>query len=95
MIAEQPESVLQITLSGGRMPLTKHDAMAFAIPEFSQLSDADVVAVVNFIRNSWGYESKTIDIEDVVKMRQFLRQKPKTSTDIPQNLHAIRVGGSS
>lgn len=32
-------SVLQITLSGGRMPDTPHDRMAFTMPEFINLSD--------------------------------------------------------
>src|SRR5690606_18739832 len=36
-----PHSVLQITLSGGRMPDTPHDRMAFSMPALHELADAD------------------------------------------------------
>src|SRR5699024_5946644 len=53
VFTENAESVLQITLSGGRMPETPHDRMAFSMPAFSFMSDADIAEVVNYIRNSW------------------------------------------
>ena len=92
VIADHPESVLQITLSGGRMPITPHDKMAFSMPAFKELSDADVAEVVNFIRNSWGNQSKTVDIKDVVAMRHFLSKKPVTATDLPQSINGDKLG---
>ena len=80
------DSVLQITLSGGRMPETPHDRMAFTMPEFINLSDADVAEVVNYIRNSWTNQGSTVDVDDVVQMRHFLSKKPKTGTDVAPDL---------
>lgn len=84
--SNKADSVLQITLSGGRMPETEHDRMAFTMPEFSNLSDADVAEVVNYVRNSWTNQAPEINVDDVVKMRAFLAKKPKTSTDIAPDL---------
>ena len=84
--SKNADSVLQITLSGGRMPETPHDRMAFTMPEFTNLSDTDVAEVVNYVRNSWTNQAPKIDVDDVVKMRAFLAKKPKTSTDIAPNL---------
>lgn len=84
--ARNADSVLQITLSGGRMPETPHDRMAFAMPEFSHLSDSDIAEVVNYVRNSWTNQAPMIDTTDVVKMRAFLKKKPTTATDLPPDL---------
>ena len=84
--AKNADSVHQITLSGGRMPETPHDRMAFTMPEFINLSDADVAEVVNYVRNSWTNQAPEIDVDDVVKMHAFLAKKPKTSTDIALDL---------
>jgi mono/diheme cytochrome c family protein len=80
------DSVLQITLGGGRMPETPYDRMAFSMPEFTNLSDADVAEVVNYVRNSWTNQAPEIGVDDVVKMRAFLAKKPKTGTDIAPDL---------
>lgn len=84
--ARNADSVLQITLSGGRMPETPHDRMAFTMPEFSHLSDSDIAEVVNYVRNSWTNQAPMIDTTDVVKMRAFLKKKPTTATDLPPDL---------
>ncbi|MDO5768418.1 MAG: cytochrome c [Psychrobacter sp.] len=84
--ARSADSVLQITLNGGRMPETPHDRMAFTMPEFSHLSDADVAELVNYIRNSWTNQAPNITTTDVVKMRAFLAKKPTTGTDLPPDL---------
>lgn len=85
--AKNADSVLQITLGGGRMPETSHDRMAFTMPEFTNLADADVAEVVNYVRNSWTNQAPEIDINDVVKMRAFLAKKPKTGTDVAPDLN--------
>ena len=64
-------------MSGGRMPDTPHDRMAFSMPEFSMLSDADIAEVVNYVRNSWTNQASEVTVDDVVKMRHFLRIKPR------------------
>lgn len=86
VFSKNADSVLQITLGGGRMPKTPHDRMAFTMPAFSNLSDADVATVVNYVRNSWTNQAPEIDVDDVVKMRAFLAKKPQTGTDIAPDL---------
>lgn len=83
VFSDHADSVLQITMSGGRMPDTPHDRMAFSMPEFSMLSDADIAEVVNYVRNSWTNQASEVTVDDVVKMRHFLRIKPRVGTDLP------------
>ena len=68
------------------MPETPHDRMAFTMPEFTNLADADIAEVVNYVRNSWTNQAPEIKVTDVVKMRAFLAKKPKTGTDIAPDL---------
>lgn len=86
VIARDADSVLQITMNGGRMPKTPHDRMAFTMPEFKHLSDSDIAEIVNYVRNSWTNQAPEIDTTDVVKMRAFLNAKPVTATDLPMDL---------
>ena len=53
VFAQNPQSIIQITLEGGRMPANAQDAMAFAMPAFNHLSDQDITDVINFIRGAW------------------------------------------
>lgn len=84
--SKEADSVLQVTLSGGRMPDTPYDRMAFTMPEFINLSDNDIAEVVNYVRNSWTNQASEVDVNDVVKMRAFLDRKPKTATDFAPDL---------
>ena len=86
VIARDADSVLQITMNGGRMPKTPHDRMAFTMPEFKHLSDSDIAEIVNYVRNSWTNQAPEINTTDVVKMRAFLNAKPVTATDLPMDL---------
>lgn len=86
VFAKNADSVLQITMNGGRMPKTPHDRMAFTMPEFSHLSDSDIADIVNYVRNSWTNQAPEIGTSDVVKMRAFLNTKPTTATDLPMDL---------
>ncbi len=81
-----PDSVLQITLGGGRMPETPHDRMAFTMPAFDTLADADIAEVVNYIRNSWTNQASEVSVDDVVAMRHFLSRKPRVGTDLAPEL---------
>ncbi|MHC8943338.1 c-type cytochrome [Advenella incenata] len=81
--ARNPQSVIQIVLEGGRMPHTKYDRMAFAMPGFPQLSDDQILAVINFIRNGWTNQAPDIEYKDIQHMRQFLAGKA-VNTNTPQ-----------
>lgn len=98
--SDHADSVLQITLAGGRMPETPYDRMAFTMPAFNMLSDADVAEVVNYIRNSWTNQASKVSLDDVVQMRHFLSIKPRVGTDLAPELytppaHSPVSGGSN
>ena len=61
------------------------------MPEFTNLADADIAEVVNYVRNSWTNQAPEITVNDVVKMRTFLAKKPKTGTDIAPDLSLNNV----
>lgn len=73
--ANNAQSVIQITLEGGRMPQSKHDLMAFSMPGFRYLSDQDIADVANFVRNGWQNQAPEISKADVAEIRRFIRNK--------------------
>ena len=75
VFAQNPQSIIQITLEGGRMPANAQDAMAFAMPAFNHLSDQDITDVINFIRGAWTNQAPPIGERDVGHIREFLAGK--------------------
>ncbi|HGA5965048.1 TPA: cytochrome c [Salmonella enterica subsp. enterica serovar Java] len=75
VITRDPSSVIQITLTGGKMPENDKDLMTFAMPGFSRLSDEDVASVTTFIRQGWGNNAPAVSPEDVAKMREIILSK--------------------
>ncbi|NLY64673.1 MAG: c-type cytochrome [Alcaligenaceae bacterium] len=75
IFANNAQSVIQITLEGGKMPATPADRMAFTMPAFNHLSDADIAEVINFIRNSWTNQAPPVNAGDVAKIRHFISAK--------------------
>lgn len=73
--ANNAQSVIQVTLEGGRMPHNQKDTMAFSMPAFKHLTDADIAEVVNFIRNGWHNQAPEIDSRDVAEIRRFVNNK--------------------
>ena len=73
--ANNAQSVIQVTLEGGRMPHSKHDVMAFSMPGFKHLTDQDIADVVNFVRNSWHNQAPEISSRDVAEIRHFVNRK--------------------
>lgn len=80
VIANNAQSVIQVTLEGGKMASTPADRMAFTMPAFNHLSDDEVAIIVNFIRNSWNNTSPEIEAKDVAEIREFLRNKAPNIT---------------
>jgi mono/diheme cytochrome c family protein len=58
-------------LLGGFSPLTAANPRPYSMPPFAQqLSDADVAAVVSYIRGSWANKAPVVPERDVSKYRQ-------------------------
>lgn len=77
VFAEDPSSLIQVTLEGGYMPQTKHDVMAFAMPGFEHLQDIEVAQLLTFIRSAWGNQAAPIAVQDVARMRDLVSNKPQ------------------
>lgn len=80
VLANNAQSVIQVTLEGGKMPDTPADRMAFTMPAFNHLSDDEVATIINFIRNSWNNTAPEIKAEEVAEIREFLRNKAPNIT---------------
>jgi mono/diheme cytochrome c family protein len=58
-------------LLGGFAPLTAANPRPYSMPPFAQkLSDADVAAVVSYIRHAWNNNASVMQERDVSKYRQ-------------------------
>lgn len=76
VFADDPSSLVQVTLIGGRTPHTPHDRMAFTMPGFEQLPNAQLAQILTFIRSSWGNHASAVSEVDVARMRRVVRDKP-------------------
>lgn len=76
VFADDPSSLIQVTLVGGRMPDTTAHRMAFTMPGFAHLQNGQVADLLTFIRNSWGNHASTVAPADVARMRREIAHKP-------------------
>lgn len=76
IFAEDPSSLIQITLAGGRMAETRHEAMTFTMPAFDHLKNDELAEIMTFIRNSWGNHASEVKPEDIARMRHEISRKP-------------------
>lgn len=75
VFAKNPQSVIQITLEGGKTPSNDLDAADYAMPAFRHLSNKELVAVINFIRNAWENQAPQVTANEVDHIRKFLANK--------------------
>ena len=73
--AGQADTLLRVVLGGAAIPATAAKPAGFAMPAFdAKLDDAQVAAVVDYIRNAWGNHASSIDVDEVADMRQQMKQ---------------------
>ena len=61
---------IRMVLNGGYAPGTRRNPMPYGMPPFAQsLSDADIAAVVTFIRTAWGNRGAPVSTRDVNQLR--------------------------
>ncbi len=77
VFADDPSSLIQITLAGGRTPDTPSDIMAFTMPGFAHLPNWQLAEILNFIRNGWGNHGSEIKDADIARMRREIEHKPQ------------------
>ena len=67
----RPLNLIQIVLHGGYQPATAGNPRPRGMPPFQQtLGDADVAAVLSFIRGSWDNRAGRVEVVDVHRVRE-------------------------
>ena len=71
MRAQDPTSAIRVVLRGARSVATDGEPTAPAMPSYAwQLNDAQIAAVLTYVRNSWGGAAAAVWEGDVHKQRQ-------------------------
>jgi mono/diheme cytochrome c family protein len=67
-------NLVQVVLNGGFPPATRGNPRPYGMPPFAvQLSDADVAAVLTFVRSSWGNRAAPVSELEVTQQRSSAR----------------------
>ena len=70
-----PTSLIRVVLEGAQSAATDSAPTGPAMPAFDwKLSDAQVAAVVTYVRNSWGNAAPIVSAGDVQRARRKLAQ---------------------
>ena len=74
--AAKPQTMIRVVLGGAGVPVTQSKPTGLKMPAFNEkLDDAQVAAVVSYIRNAWGNHGTAVSASDVADMRTNLRKK--------------------
>lgn len=66
-----PANLVKVVLSGGFPPSTAGNPRPYGMPPFTQtLDDAEIAAVLSYIRGSWGHAAAAVSPLDVLRYRQ-------------------------
>jgi mono/diheme cytochrome c family protein len=75
--SDDPTTLAHIVLSGARAVSTSGAPTAPAMPAFDwRLSDAQVAAVLTYVRNSWGNAAAAVPASAVADQRVSLAKTP-------------------
>lgn len=70
VIAAQSTSLVRLLVEGGQSPNTEDGPMPRKMPSFAgKLTDAEMAAVLTFIRNTWGNAAPPVTTRDVSSVR--------------------------
>jgi mono/diheme cytochrome c family protein len=65
-----PANVIRAVLSGGYPPATAGNPRPYGMPPFSHvLNDADISAVISYVRGSWNNAAEPVSPFDVQQFR--------------------------
>ncbi|WP_213878683.1 c-type cytochrome [Pseudomonas sp. dw_358] len=72
--APSAANLVGTVLKGGRAAATESNVTAAGMPSFAwKLNDADIAAVLTFVRNSWGNAAPEVHAQEVAKARSDLK----------------------
>lgn len=73
--AEDPTTAIRVVLEGARNVPTQASPTPLAMPAFDwKLSDAEIAAVVSYVRSSWGNQAGGVSERQVRRLREALRE---------------------
>jgi mono/diheme cytochrome c family protein len=65
-----PANLIRVVLSGGYLPATVGNPRPYGMPPFAHvLDDAQIAAVVSYIRGAWGNTAEPVSQLQVMKSR--------------------------
>jgi mono/diheme cytochrome c family protein len=74
--AEDPATLIRIVLRGARSVATDAEPTSPGMPSYGwQLNDAQVAAVLTYIRNSWGTAAPAVSAHDVEEAKSRLASR--------------------
>lgn len=80
VLAENPTTLIRITLEGARTQPTDKEPTPSAMPAYDwKLDDDQIAAVITYIRNGWGNAAPTVGASDVRDLRQRLHEMKSAS----------------
>jgi mono/diheme cytochrome c family protein len=75
--SDNPTNLIRVVLEGARSVATAGAPTAPAMPAFDwKLSDAEIAAVITYLRNSWGNAAAAVSSDMVKSQRQTLADEP-------------------
>jgi mono/diheme cytochrome c family protein len=73
--SREPTSLLRVVIKGAGSVATAAEPTGPAMPAYGdQLSDAQIAAVITYVRNSWGHSGKALTPGDVSRARRALQE---------------------
>ncbi|HKB52492.1 MAG TPA: c-type cytochrome [Ramlibacter sp.] len=69
-------TLLHVMLTGWKTAETQAHPRVYTMPAFNRLEDAEVAAILTFVRSSWGNQAGAVAVPDVTRMRLQLRPAP-------------------
>jgi mono/diheme cytochrome c family protein len=75
--SNDPATLIRIVLRGARSVATDAEPTSPGMPSYGwQLDDAQVAAVLTYIRNAWGAAAPAVSAQDVGRARSGLASRP-------------------
>jgi mono/diheme cytochrome c family protein len=75
--SDDPTTLIRIVLRGARSVATKAEPTSPGMPSYGwELDDAQVAAVLTYIRNAWGAAAPAVSAQDVARARSQLALRP-------------------
>jgi mono/diheme cytochrome c family protein len=75
--SDDPTTLIRVVLRGARSVATDAEPTSPGMPSYGwQLDDAQVAAVLTYIRNTWGAAAPPVSAQDVTRERAQLASRP-------------------